>query len=336
MPAKITVLGWFEHSNTGDESYKLSFPATFKDYEFRFIDRLTPEVISTSDAFILGGGDIMADSFLDQMSRIKKPKHIISVSANVNVDPSKLSGFNNIFVREKKSIDILYRKGVTASYYPDISFALSGDKSRGRRIIKRYFESQKRELYDKVVVVVMNGFLADAEANSYDVRKFINFHKLAYDLGHVFDYTNASFFFVPFGQDMPWDDRTTNMWVAQKCKFWRKNAVLWSEPNVQNILDIFASADATISTRLHSTIFSIATGTPFIDIVHNHKNQWMLETINKSEHSLQYDCMDVERLKLMLKSILFSDKNTFIKDVQSLKDRQKTLLRGLSNVILTS
>lgn len=237
----VTALGWYGKMNCGDESYKLAFPSLFPDYEWRFTDKLTAEVVGESDAIVLGGGDIMSDPFLNQLAFVEKPKHVISASCTEKTDVSKLAGFQNIIVRDLHSVEILKHKGVQAKYKPDVAFYLQPDRMRGRRLIRKEFNNQKADQYEKTVVVVMNGYLADAESNSYDVRKFICFHKLAYDLGHIMDYTPASFIFLPFGQQFPWDDRAPNMWVAQKCKFWKKNLVIWSEPSVQNVLDIIRS-----------------------------------------------------------------------------------------------
>jgi polysaccharide pyruvyl transferase WcaK-like protein len=329
----VTVLGWYGKSNCGDESYKLAFPKIFPDYEFRFVDKLTPEVIGESSAVVLGGGDILSDTFLDQLAFVKKPKHIISVSANAKVDPSKLAGFENIIVRDYKSLEILRQKGVSCKYMPDVAFALTCDKMRGRRLLRKEFDSKNREKYEKVVAIIINGFLADAEANSYDVRRFINFHKLAYDLGHIADFTPASFCFIPFGQELPWDDRVTNMWVSQKCKFWRKNTVIYSEPSVQNILDMMGAADAVISTRLHSTIFSYAVGTPFMDITHNHKNSWLLQTLEQNDYSMPYEGFNDEEAIRRLKDLLFN-REFHDKQIQSTVDKQRALLEGLSDVKL--
>jgi len=329
----VTALGWYGKMNCGDESYKLAFPALFTDYEWRFTDFLTPEKIGESDALVLGGGDIMSNPFLDQFAFIDKPKHVISASCTEKTDVAKLAGFQNIIVRDLRSVEILKNKGIQAKYKPDVAFYLTPDKMRGKRLIRKEFSAQKRELYEKCVVVVMNGYLADAESNSSDVRKFINFHKLAYDLGHICDFTPASFLFIPFGQQLPWDDRAPNMWVAQKCKFWRKNAVVWNELSVQNILDIISAADAIISTRLHSTIFSIVGHTPFIDITHNHKNAALLHTVEKQQYSVPYEGFDADKVQAMLKDMLWT-RESKEKELQSLVDKQRALLKGLSDVRL--
>ena len=327
----VTALGWYDKMNCGDESYKLAFPTIFTNYEWRFVDKLTAEIVDQSDAIVLGGGDIMSNTFLNQFAFINKPKHAISVSCTNSTDVNKLTGFQNIIVRDHNSLDILKNKGIQAKYMPDISFCLHPDKMRGKRLIRKEFTAHKGELYEKVVVIVMNGHLADAESNSYDVRKFINFHKLAYDLGHIIDYTPASFIFLPFGQQPPWDDRAPNIWVAQKCKFWRKNIVIWNELSVQDILDIVSGADAVISTRLHSTIFSIVGHAHFIDIIHNHKNAALLKTIEKQQHGVSYEGFDAEKVLAILKDLIWKQDS---KELQVLADKQRSLLKGLGDLRL--
>lgn len=328
----ITVLGWYGKNNCGDESYKKAFPTIFKNYKFNFTDIIKAEH-KNSDAFILGGGDVLSPIFLNQLIDIEKPKHIISVSANEQIDPKLLKNFKNIFVREHASLEILTKKGISASYAPDVAFALSGDPIKGNKLIKKHFEEQDRDLYENKVVVVINGFLAEEHSSAFDVRITFNFHDMVYKLSHVMDYTPASFIFIPFGQDLPWDDRVTNLWAASKAKFWKKNLCIWKESNVQNVLDMISSVDAIISTRLHSTIFAMATKTPIIDITHNHKNRWLLETTDKKHFSINYRAVDEEALKLKLNDLL-ENRQVHVKELSILLDKQRALLEGLGNVCL--
>lgn len=93
------------------------------------------------------------------------------------------------------------------------------------------------------------------------------------------------------------------------------------------------AADAVISTRLHSTIFSITAHTPFIDITHNHKNAALLATVDKQQYSVPYEGFDVEKVQQMLKHLLWNRESTE-KELQSLVDKQRALLKGLSDVRL--
>lgn len=325
---KIHVLGWYGKSNIGDESYKTAFPLVFPGHEFQFTDKL-----AQADAVIVGGGDILSDPFLNQTLSCDKPLSVISASATDKTDTNKLKKFKNVYVRDFKSLEILRAKGIDAKYAPDVAFALNANKVRGREIIEAEFKSQKRDLYEKVVVVVLNGNLVDSEASGYDGRKFISFQNLAFQLGHVADFTNASFLFVPFGQDFPWDDRVPNAWVAQRCKWWKKNVVLWNQSSDQNVLNIISAADAVVSTRLHSTIFSITAGTPFVDITHNHKNTALLESTGTQKYSIPYHSFDGDRAKSLLKQLLEQPTEPK-KELEEILNKQRKLLRELGHVRL--
>ena len=75
---KIYVIGYYDHENLGDESYKLTFDYFFKNnlvncnYKLDFIDcdKLHNYTFEETDIIILGGGDVLNNYFLDQL--IKK------------------------------------------------------------------------------------------------------------------------------------------------------------------------------------------------------------------------------------------------------------------------
>ena len=55
--AKIGVVGWYGHGNIGDESYRLSFPKVFPQYDFVFTEKVQEPFMP---AYVLGGGDIIS------------------------------------------------------------------------------------------------------------------------------------------------------------------------------------------------------------------------------------------------------------------------------------
>lgn len=325
----ITVLSFTGKQNIGDEAYRLSFPLLFPNCKFTFTDYINKK--DKSDELILGGGDILSKKLIDHILNFNKPTHIVSASANDHIDPEQLKKFKTIVVRDKHSIDLLKSKGIEAHYAPDIAFALTPNKDNGKKLIDKAFQFPKRDRYEKVVVVVLNGYLIDNNAINYDIRKFLYFNNLSFQLGHLMDYTNASFLFVPFGQEFPGDDRVPNIWTLQKAKFWEKNAFIFSEPNVQNILDIISAADAVISTRLHSTIFSMVGKTPFLDITHNHKNKWLLETVKLKHMSIPYTSFNEEEARNKLNDLIINRQN-YLKELSAIVDNQKELLENLQDV----
>lgn len=296
--SNIGLVGWYGHGNIGDESYKLSFPKVFPQHQFSFSEKPTDPML---DAYILGGGDVVCDSYINALKNVPK-KHIISASIS---QPNKnISDYDIVAVRDSLSISNAASSGVCAKYVPDFAFALDYNKDRGREIIKQRFKDCGHDQYKNVVVVVVNSHLAPDHTGL--ARELYSFQHFAFGLSKAMDNTSASFIFLPFGTRMPWDDRISNSWVASLCKFWKKNVVVHDALSVQDTIDIIAASDAVISSRLHSTIFSCVTSTPFVDITHNHKNLGFLETTGLLKHSLKYEGVESSSITDNLNKIISS------------------------------
>jgi polysaccharide pyruvyl transferase WcaK-like protein len=110
--------------------------------------------------------------------------------------------------------------------------------------------------------------------------------------------------------------------------------MIYNELDVQETLDIISASDAVVSTRLHSSIFSCATETPFLDITHSHKNKYFLETIKYEKASVGYEDFNIAKAKLILKNAIFSIENK--EEIGSLVSINKLLLRELNKrIVLT-
>jgi polysaccharide pyruvyl transferase WcaK-like protein len=283
---KITVLGWYGHGNVGDESYKASFPLLFPNDQLLFTNLIKPEH-HDSDLFILGGGAVLEEPFIQQLRPFKN-KIALSVTANKN----NLQDFKQVFVRDVKSY-----QAIPSVLMPDAAFLLNPTQNDA---IKPYF--QNRDLYQKKVVCVYNAHLSVVQGQL--ARDQLNFLKVTNDLADIIDRTAASFVFIPFGNDDPWNDRITNSWLASKCKFWKKNFVIYDKISFQQALDIIASADAVISTRLHASIFSCVAKVPFIDITHHDKNLGFLQTVGLEDWSIPYWRFNYEKCLTLLNEFL--------------------------------
>lgn len=321
--AFINVLGWYGHNNIGDESYKLSFPKLFPQHKLTFSD--TPQ--EGAAAYILGGGDVVSEPFLKPLEKFTK-KHILSASiSKVN---KNINGFSTIAVRDMFSISNAAASGVSASYVPDFAFAFDFDKNRGQQLIKEHFK--EAELYSQVVAIVINSNMAFEQSGVPLIAKNIcQFEHFSFQLAQLIDNTSASFLFLPFGSASPWDDRVTNGWTASKCKFYKKNSVVYNRLSVQDTIDIISACNAVVSTRLHSSIFSCVTGTPFIDIVHNHKNQGFLDTIRMNKLGIQYGQACFENMNEHMKAVL--ENSTIRDELVKITTKQKLILKEFSQYV---
>ena len=128
----ITVLGFYNRANLGDESYKYAFKKVFgSNIKLHFfctddIDTLPPK----TDVVICGGGDIINQYFMEKIHKIVKnytgPIYAVSVGIPFTCDVHYLHTFDHVFVRSMSDYEAAIKevgiKNVTFSY--DICFAL--------------------------------------------------------------------------------------------------------------------------------------------------------------------------------------------------------------------
>lgn len=144
-PSKnIIVVGYYGHSNAGDEQYKISISYFFETffskgkYNLSFmdcdkLDKLT-DGITDEDIIILGGGDVLNEYFIDKIiDRFngEKPNKIMAFSvgipySNILLYTDKLQILDCIFLRTKQDLEIVKKRMFpTQVYYiPDISYLL--------------------------------------------------------------------------------------------------------------------------------------------------------------------------------------------------------------------
>jgi len=320
--SKISVLGWYNHSNIGDESYKLSFPKLFPNCEFDFAS-------TKSDTVILGGGDILNQAYVSQMLRLPTNvrKLAMSVSVNSHSPFSLLKKLDGLYVRDVKSIRLLESNNVPFTYMPDVSTCLEPRPTEGAKWLKQQYAENGLELYGKKIGIVFNAHL-NSNGSDMLARDYLNLLKVIWDLAKLMDETPASFVLFPMSTGMPWDDRVTNAMLSSRCKFWKKNFVVYNPLGVQETLDLISSLDVVISSRLHSSIFCLASEVPFIDLTHHDKNRGFLETVGLEDFSVSYWHFDYEETKIKLNDMLSSDK--YRERMKGIKANQLSQLESAS------
>lgn len=325
MRETIQVLGYYNKLNIGDDSYKICFPRIFSNYDFIFTDN--PKKLET-DIVILGGGDVFYPKLLDQLKNVKAKK---KYACSVNLRP-EMTEYYSMFdaIIARNVVDIKNAKGVKIHCLPDFAFALEGDKERGRALLEKLFTDQKAELYKDVVLVTMNAFLSMRE--NIKARDYIAFEKIAFELGTLIDNTAASFVFVPFGNGFPHNDRIPNSSVYSTCKWWRKNIIIYDTLSVQETLDLYTVADASIGTRLHAGIFSCIGETPFINIAHHSKTKMFAEFIGKPEWSIDYWHFSCREAMTLLNSFL-KNKEKYKGEITVISQEKKASLGKLKDFV---
>ena len=277
---KIFVYGWYNHSNLGDESYKLSFSNTWPEHEFTFSDTIKEDYADKFDLCIIGGGDVIRENSLRYISIFKCTKISISVTiTSLSLIP-EINILDHIYVRDILSYNKLLNYGYkNFTLITDISIILKGDKNRGKNLITQLFKNNKSEKYSKVYTININAHLiGKASTSSKDTNMF---YKMLYETVELLDRTSASFLFLSFGTSLPWDDRVSNGLVNSYAKFYKKNCVIYDVLSLQDSLDIISASDLIITSRFHGLIFGLGNNIPTIPISFHDKMKGFCETINK-------------------------------------------------------
>ncbi len=330
----ILFYGWVDYGNIGDDQYKTSFPMLFPNATLHFTNSLNDQIIKNKDILVLGGGNILDQKFVNNISKYKNLLPIYAMSVGCTDDTlttEQLSIFKKIWARDFRSQKLLESKNIKADYAPDVSWILKPNKNIGLEIWEESFKTNKCDLYDKKIVVVLNGHLTTKQPDVL-ARDAYRFQEFAYDLASVVDNTSASFAFLPFGHAMPWNDKVPNGWVAHKCKWYKKNIVIWDDWSVQKTLDFMSAADAVISMRFHSSVFSLIAGVPFVDIVHHDKNLGFLEAMNLKDWGVSYWDFNKDSLKTKLDKFLVGKYDSKI--ITSIRDQQCKEITTYGNKIL--
>ena len=326
---KILCFGWYNKGNCGDESYKVSFSKLFNNCDIDFVDRINPNECQKYDLIILGGGNIVDKPYLRELNKIKnKDIYAFSVGVPNKIDIEDLSKIKHIYVRDIKSKEYLEKIGyLNTTFCPDAAFCFEPDPIRGKQLVKDLFIG--RDLYEKKIAITINSYLLGGREEL--ARDSITFQKFSMEMSSIIDNTNASFIFLPFSITEPRDDRVSNSWIASKCKYWKKNKVVYDKLDYKDVLDIISYTDVSINTRLHVSIFSLVSEKPFIDITHHSKNLGFLKTIDAENLSIDYWHFNFYEMKELLNKILNNSIDvSFIKDKsQFMKDRLKWCLNDL-------
>ena len=321
--AQVVVLGWYGHANIGDEAYKLAYPAIFPDVSFTFQDNL--DNIERPDAVILGGGDVINESFFIQIKKFTKkfpdvPIYAMSVNVNPKVD---CSIFKKMFVRS------LVTDTDQVIYMPDFTFVLKPNPERGQRLIKKIFKDYNAELYDKIVIVTMNTYLCYGDNQL--ARDHVNFERVCFEIGRMIDETAASFLLLPFGNSFPINDRVANSYLYSKCKWWRKVCLYFGNLSVQDTLDVISAANVVIGTRLHALVFACIGSTPFISLQHHDKTKCFLETVGRTAWKVEYWKFCRDRLTSLLDKML--EKKELREELAQITTMNKGLLKKLPGLV---
>lgn len=258
---KIIPTVGFNAENIGDKQYLDTFSLAFGQ-KFVYINNYK----GSNDLVVLGGGNVIYPPYFKSLKKFNR-KIALSVGLGKTCDFKSLEDFEKIVVRDKESLLNIQSAGFNnAIFAPDFAFLCNYLQQKGYELLRRLFVKNKSEKYKKVIVVALNSNVLFPQ-HPRTIYKEYEFQHFCNEMAKMCDNISASFIFVPFGTEpLKDEDRIVNSLVALKCKWYKKNVIIYERLSYQDVLNLISVSDYVIGMRLHSLIFSFLALTPFIGI----------------------------------------------------------------------
>ena len=337
----ISVIGYYDHNNTGDEQYKLTFKKMIVDnlpydrntkYNIRFVDcdKLKKTEIIETEIIILGGGDILNNYFLDEINeKFKNKKNkIIAVSVglpyiNILIKTEKLSIIDYIFLRTEQDMETFgrYFQKERLFYLPDISYYLKNiDISKQRNASCNVLDGIKKS-GTKIIAFCLNRHI-------YSSSREANYKDIVAEFAKAIAYLVEQKYYIvllPFNTNDKVSENDvifhTDIYNILDKKA-RKNVLnITSTLDVMEMYDIFSYFYLVVPMRFHACLFSIYQNVPLIPILTTKKVTNVLLDI-KWSHSYKLDT-DENDIPLKMDSSILISKINDVLDVDVSKKQKK-------------
>lgn len=311
---RLTGLGWFDHSNCGDEAFKLALSILFQDPYIGFVNSIpaNQEVINSSDHLIIGGGNIVDVGFLKGLGLVRVPYSFVGVGVVKSTDLTLLSDAENVIVRDKESFDLVSAVREDVILAPDLAFSFtpSPHQPKGKRPL-------------------VGVFLNDCVSPRFDstILKFIECEKVKLELSRFLESLPYEVIFIPMSVSPP-DDRRISLDVIGKMKNGYKYRCITQELQPMECLNIVSSLDFAITMRLHASIFCTLAGVPFIDITHHDKSKGYLSSIGMPELGVDFYELSIRNLQEKF-TMIETNRKSISQRLLSIADQNKRDLEGL-------
>jgi hypothetical protein len=307
---KILVFGYYGHKNTGDDGFVVVLKWLRQKYypndKWEFANSYTELDVKTYDIVIIGGGDVIADYFMNKIKTIKESfpnKKIIAISVGIP--------YMNCFERYAKYIDQIYLRNIDdyhnlsksypqLHYCPDLCFFLPDV------YINKIITKPKNEYFNIGVFLARPYYHIQHEKEYFDFVKSLSecFNRL---LSKTINSKKVFIHLIPFGINIHNSKENDHLINNHVYNFINKsnietniiNYVFDKIDNLQNVREIYTlmkTMDYNICSRFHAHIFSIIHNTPFTSLTTTRKCRELMKNINLTENHYQIPTDNFDKL----------------------------------------
>lgn len=272
MSQKIIIVGYYDHSNLGDELFRLAFQNLLSGHTLTFVDvdQLQSYNAFQYDVIILGGGDVVNNYFIDKVwawlnkfkSGIRCYAYSIGIPFPSCITDGKVSLFDYVICRNREDMPALKAKlgAYNVEYLPDFVFSLDV-KKKPIKVKNKICVSLARQccreqkVFDKLVILLGN------LCQNYEVV-MIPFN------------TNA--------ENINENDIKVAMDLKEKVPLLN---VITETLSMKEVIRHYKESKFVLCMRLHSHVLSIMANTPFVSLYSTRKVKNMIYDYSLEEYS---------------------------------------------------
>lgn len=272
MSQKIIIVGYYDHSNLGDELFRLAFEKLLNGHTLTFVDvdQLLNYNAFNYDAIVLGGGDVVNDYFIDKVwtwinkfkSGIRCYAYSVGIPFPSAINDGKINLFDYVVCRNREDMPALKSKlgAYNVEYLPDFVFSLDV-KKKAIKVRNKVCVSLARQccrdkkVFDKLVILLNN------LSQNYEVVM------------------------IPFNtntENINENDIKIAMDLKEKVPLLN---VIQETLSMKEVIRHYKESKFVLCMRLHSHVLSIMANTPFVSIYSTRKVKNMIYDYSLEEYS---------------------------------------------------
>ena len=319
----IYVVGYYNHSNFGDDQYIESFKYLFPSDKLKFIDcdKLDEYSFKINDIVVVGGGDILNSYFMPKIIKNFSKTNVKLFAISVGIpyvsylinNYNYLDIFSRIYVRTKQDINTLskFYPSENIFYIPDISLSLV-PVIQNKNVHKRQniCISVSRHIYNPNYIELYDNFILGLS------NLIVNYTQIGYKI-----------ILVPFN---------TNSANSSECDIIMQNDIfnllpdnvkihvanLQRKQSISDINNLFQNSCLVIPMRFHACLFAIYNNAPIVPIINTRKIanlmidiNWKYKYISQVNNSFIPINFDVNALIDIVDLCLLANNADYLKEI---------------------
>jgi polysaccharide pyruvyl transferase WcaK-like protein len=307
----IVILGYYSHGNYGDDLFEVIFKKLYSEHNLSFYDpNKLSSIPESTDIIICGGGDIINDWFMEQISKLKIraeqkanrriPTYAISIGVTFKKSipsdkPYYLDIFDYWIVRNKIDVTILKTRYPEENiiYVPDVVHLLSTYKPKKiSNFINNWFSMGSGSLKPIVGIFLTNTISNSGTNKNYD-NEISKFAELIESIPQIYN-----IHLVPFnvGINKNENDSILNEKIYKKLNSQQKFRVSIKNFNLKELVGTFRSSVYTygICMRYHSHILCQTYSIPFISVSMTNKTFEYMRDFGIQRYWIDYTSRELD------------------------------------------